>query len=48
MYNLMALLHFDELEDFTDDNLPKYPQKGEKKFEKKVEDKIVAENKIDN
>jgi len=29
MYNLMALLHFDELGDFTDDNLPRYLRKKE-------------------
>jgi len=27
MYNLMCLLHFDELEDFSDDNLPRYFKK---------------------
>ena len=40
MFNLMALLHFDELGDFTDDNLPKY-LKNKKIENKSVENKNV-------
>jgi hypothetical protein len=46
MYNIMAILHFDELGDFTDDNLPKYPQKI--KPETKVEEKEIISAATNN